>query len=371
MAIYLDNAATTKMDSELLETIQSFSCCDFYNPSAGYKQAIKNSHHLDSARDIILEKLGGTKGDIIFTSGATESNNLAIRGSLREGKWEYIFSVGEHPSVYNVAKMLQQEGKIVHFVGLNKNGEIDYDQLASLITEKTRLVSAMLVSNETGAVNDIPKISQIVKSKNPKTLIHVDGVQGFCKIPFSLQNCDIDFFTISGHKFHAPKGVGCLYIKNKASLKSLVYGGGQEFAVRSGTENLPSIMAMAERVKKVNIRENLDKVLTLREGFLNKISDKNVSVVCGGSPYICSLSFKGVNGETLMRALEDEVIVGTGSACSTKKAGNRILEAMGFSKDYIKSSIRVSFNSYQTIDEVEKAGEIILKKYYEILEKVK
>lgn len=371
MAIYLDNAATTCMDESLIEVYKRFSCDEFYNPSAGYKEAISNSQILNNARAVILNKLGLKKGDIIFTSGATEANNLAIRGSVREGKCEYVFSSGEHPSVYNVAKSLENSGKIVKFIPLQKNGEIDYVELEKAITKDTRLVSVMFVNNETGAINDIAKISQIVKSKNPKTLLHVDMVQGFCKIDIGFSNIDVDFLSISGHKFHGPKGVGALYVKNKAALKSIVFGGGQEFGLRSGTENLPAITAMTKEIEKIDILKNYNQTLILENAFLNNINQDVVGIIKTASPYIVSLSFPGVNGETLMRALENDVIIGTGSACSTKKSGNRILQNMGFDADYIKSSVRVSFNPYQTEAEVVKAAKIIMEKYFEILEKVK
>ena len=369
--IYLDNAATTKMDESLIEVYKSFSCDKFYNPSAGYSPALENSRLLNDAKNMLLKKLMAKTGDIIFTGCATESNNLAIQGSLKDGNWEYVFSKGEHPSVYNIAKMLEEQGKQVRYINLQKNGEINYEELEKLINEKTRLVSIMFVNNETGAINDIEKISKIIKSKNPRVLIHVDGVQGFCKIPINLSKIDIDYFSISGHKFHAPKGVGALYVKNKNLLKPILYGGGQEWSLRSGTENLPGILAMVQECKKINIEENLKKVNELRKVFLSTLDLGQVKYISNGSPYIISLNFPGVNGETLMRALENEVIIGTGSACSTKKAGNRILEAMGYSKEYAKQSVRVSFNAYQSIDEVKKAGEIIMKTYLDLYERLK
>lgn len=369
--IYLDNAATTKMDESLIEIYQSFSCEKFFNASAGYSSALENAKELSKAKEIILNKLGAKKGDILFTGCATESNNLAIQGSVKEGKWEYIFSKGEHPSVYNIAKILEEQGKIVHFVDLQKNGEVNYEEIYKLINEKTRLVSIMFVNNETGAINDVEKISKTVKSINPRTLIHVDGVQGFCKIDINLSNTEIDYFSISAHKFHGPKGVGALYVRNKNILKPIFFGGGQEFNLRSGTENLPGIMAMASECEKIDINKNFQHVKDLRDSFISRFDLKKVNYISNGSPYIISMNFPGVNGETLMRALEDRVIIGTGSACSTKKAGNRILENMGYSKEYAKQSVRVSFNAYQTIEEVVEAGDIIMKTYLDLYERLK
>lgn len=369
--IYLDNAATTKMDESLIEVYKSFSCDKFYNASAGYSVALENAKHLAKAKEILLNKLGAKVGDIIFTGCATESNNIALQGSVKEGKWEYIFSKGEHPSVYNIAKMLEEQGKTIHFLDLQKNGEIDYVQLESLVNDKTRLVSTMFVSNETGAINDLERIVKIVKAKNPRTLIHVDGVQGFCKTPINISKLNIDFFSISAHKFHGPKGVGALYVKNKSLLRPIIFGGGQEYNLRSGTENLPGIMAMVTECEKIDVAKNLKHVKELRDVFLNQLDLNKVHFISSGSPYVISLNFPGVNGETLMRALEDKVIIGTGSACSTKKAGNRVLEAMGYSKEYAKQSVRVSFNAYQSVEEVEKAGKIIMETYLDLYERLK
>lgn len=371
--IYLDNAATTKMFEGCVDIIKNYACNLFYNPSAGYKQAIQNAKCIDEARDAVMKKLGASKGDIIFTSGATESNNLAIRGSQRNGKWEYVFSMGEHPSVYNTALELQAQGAIVHFIPLQKNGEIDYQQLQGVLNDKTRLISCMHVSNETGAITNLSKIIELKKKYAKNALLHVDGVQAFCKIPLEKGVInDIDFYSISGHKFHGPKGVGALYVKNIEPLKAIVFGGGQEQGKRSGTQNLPAIMAMKYALEQIDIQENFTKTSLLRKVFLKVFENEDgVSFIETQSPYIISMSFQDVNGETLMRALENEVIIGVGSACSAKHAGNRILENIGFAKDRVKSSVRVSFNAYMSLEEVEKAGQIILSTYKDIREKVK
>lgn len=372
-AIFLDNASTTKATEEVKQEVARCLTEDFYNPSAEYIESVSISKQISNAREYILNRLGANSGSIIFTSGATESNNLAIRGVVREGNWEYVFSSGEHSSVYNLAKALETEGKIVHFIPLLENGEIDYNSLERVVNEKTRLVSIIYVSNETGAINDIKRISTIVKSKNKRILIHVDGVQAFNKIPFSVDELNVDFLSYSAHKFHGMKGCGGLYVRNVEALKPLVQGGGQEFGKRSGTENVAGILSSVVAMKNIDINKNLKHVKQLHEIFISYFEDKNdVKIVKNsGSPYIISLSFYGVNGETLMRALENEVIVGKGSACSSKSAGNRILEAMGFEHNRVKSSIRVSFDYQTTCEEVKFACQKIYEKYKEIYEKVK
>ena len=371
--IYLDNAATTKMFNGCVKVYEHYACEEFFNPSSMNRYSLKVVKELDEVRKRIISKLGQIKGTIIFTSGATESNNLAIMGSKRSGKWEYVFSIGEHPSVYNVAKELELQGNVVHFVGLQPNGQINYQELKKVLNEKTRLISVMHVSNETGAINDLKLICDLKKQFAPNSLLHVDGVQAFCKIPFELKNYDIDFYTISAHKFHGPKGVGGLYVKNINSLKGIVYGGGQELNLRSGTENVPGIMAMDYAIQQIDIKNNFDKVKMLKEKLSSILkSDDNISIFETESPYILTVGFKEVNGETLMRALQDEgIMVGTGSACSTKKAGNRVLENLGMNKEEIKTHIRISFNADLSLQEIEKSGKTILEIYNDIREKIK
>lgn len=371
--IYLDNAATTCMSKKALEVYNYYATSSFFNPSATYMSAVEISQKLSQARESLKKMLGAKKGDIIFTGGATESNNLAIRGSLREGKWDYVFSAGEHASVNNLAKELEREGKNVSFVQLSKSGELDYVQLEKALTPKTRLVSCMLVNNVTGAINDIAKVAKIVRKISPNALIHVDGVQAFRKINFSVDKLDVDLLSISAHKFHGPKGVGALYVKNKASLKNLVYGGGQEFGVRSGTENVAGIMAMVAAAEEINVANNYEKVAEMKNLFIREFENcENVQIVGENvSPYICTALFKGVNGETLVRALENDVIVGRGSACSSKKSGNHVLESMGYSLAAIKGAVRVSFDASLCLEDVIQAAQIIKRTYFDLWEKLK
>ena len=371
--IYLDNAATTKMYEEGADIYKKYACQSFFNPSAIYNPSLEIAHELDGARKALLNKLGAKTGNIIFTSGATESNNLAIMGSKRNGKQEYVFSEGEHPSVYNVAKELASLGFKVYFVPLTSNGEVDYEKLAQVINKNTRLISVMHVSNETGAISDLKRIDALRNSLAPQALLHVDGVQAFCKIPFTLDDINADFYTISAHKFHGPKGVGALYVKNPQTLKNIVFGGGQEKGYRSGTENVPGIMAMKYAFERANVEENLRKVSILYSKLISIFKqDEKIEIIRTQNPYIISAEFKGVNGETLMRVLQEhDILVGMGSACSTKKAGNRILESMGKQKDSIKSHIRISLDEELTLDQIEYAANKMVEIYNQIWEKVK
>ncbi len=371
--IYLDNAATTRLSDKAGKELLNWACFNYYNPSASYQQAFEVRQALNGARERLKKLFGVKVGDIIFTSGATESNNLAIRGSVREGQWNYIFSAGEHASVLNVAKSLENEGKDVRFIPLKKAGDVDLDALTKLVDSKTRFVSCMFVNSVTGAINDIAKLSKIVRERAPRAIIHVDGVQAFCKIPFRLDELDIDLFSISAHKFHGPKGVGALYVKNKDTLKNMVFGGGQEFDKRSGTENVPGIMAMLVSAEEIDVQSNYEKVKKLNEILVKQLNQKGIDFVgtCEKSPYILTFTCEGVNGETLVRMLEKDVIIGRGSACSSKKAGNHVLESMGYPLDKIKGVLRVSLNAQQNENEIKKAGKLIREAYLELSEKMK
>lgn len=371
--IYLDNAGTTKMFEECLEIHKKYSCEEFFNPSALSMESLKVSKLIASAEQYFLKRLDAKEGNVLFTGCATESNNLAIKGSLRSGDWEYVFSAGEHPSVYNVAKKLEMDGRKVHIVPLNEKGQVDLAKLESVLSNKTRLISVMHVSNETGAINDLEKISKLKDKICPRAILHVDGVQGFMKIPFSMRKTSIDLYSFSAHKIHGPKGVAGLYVKNKNALKELCQGGGQQYGLRSGTENVSGIMQFQKAVEMTDVAKNFENVSNLKSTFNHILSQENGIKVLnfGGSPYIESLIFEGVKGETMLHALDENgVIVGLGSACSSKKAGNRILDEIGMSKDDIISSVRISFNAYQGETEIVKAAEIIIKTYEDIKKRV-
>ncbi len=371
--IFLDNAGTTKMFEECVQVHQRFSCQEFFNPSALATPSLDVSKMISDAEKYFLQRLDAKEGSVLFTGCATESNNLAIKGSLRNGDWEYVFSVGEHPSVFNVAKKLELDGFKVHFVGLTSGGKVDLNQLESVLNEKTRLISVMHVSNETGAINDLQSVSLLKNKFCPLAILHVDGVQGFMKIPFSMKKTAIDLYSFSAHKLHGPKGIAALYVKNKNSLKELFQGGGQQYGLRSGTENVSGIMQFKKAVELIDEKKNFESVSCLKKAFNDCLDSVDGLKILNfdGSPYIESLIFGGVKGETMLHALNEKgVIVGLGSACSSKKAGNRVLEEIGVQKDEIISSVRISFNAYQSEAEVCEAAKIIKETYENIKERV-
>lgn len=358
--IYLDNASTTKMYKEALDVFVEYSNEYFYNPSSPHKAGFKNTLLLCQLRDKAKQLLGIKPMDnLIFCSGATEANNTIIRSFAKVGT-KIAVSVGEHPSVLNVCKELQSKGVDVFYIGLNSDGTVNLDELSNIVSSnKIDFVSIMNVSNETGAVNDIAKIVKICKACNPACLVHSDGVQAVGKIKVNIQNLGVDFYTFSGHKFGGPKGVGGFFVKKNVQFKPLLLGGGQEMGNRSGTENLPSIAAMvcAMEYSIKNREENYNLVMGYKEYILAYFkNDEGIkfNTTESNSPYILSLSIIGLKGEVLVHFLEqDDILIGTGSACSSKKAGNITLQAMGLHKDEIIGSLRVSFSPSNSIKDIE------------------
>lgn len=356
---YLDNAATTKVFAETYDLMKKNNDELFFNPSASYSKALESKKVLNDARKKLVELLKASGGKLYFTSSATESNNTVFEGvHLRAGD-EVLISLGEHPSVYNSAHRLEKKGIIVKDIPLENNGKVNIEKLKEMLTSKVKLVSVIHISNETGAINDIKSIVKIIKAYNSKILVHSDGVQAFGKIRVNLQDLGVDLYTISSHKIYAPRGIAGLYVKNGVVIDSFIVGGGQEDGFRSSTENVAGALAFAYSADKVvaELDENYSKVKTLKTALLDKLMHSKISGFMkinsadDNSPYILSLSFSKIKGEVLMYSLEqDGIFISTGSACSSKKAGNRTLDAMGVLPDDIVGSVRISFSPYQEYD---------------------
>lgn len=364
-SVFFDNASTTKIMPEIAEELVCFNNDYYFNPSALYYQfhrmGEQNKPTLENMRQSILKCLGGDNGKLIFTGSATEASNLAIFGSVKKNTRKILVSMGEHPSVYNSALELKNRGFDVEFVNLDKTGKVDIDDFEKKMTEDVDFVSIMHVSNETGAINEIARLVSIVKDVNPKAIFHCDGVQAFGKINVNVDDLGVDMYTISAHKIYGSKGVGALYVKNKVSLKPIIFGGGQESGLRSGTENLIGIYTLyrASQIVTKNLDENYNRILNLKNLFLQKLTKTNLKYALhsfeDNSPYIVSVSFEKCRAETLLNMLGDydNIYVGNGSACSSKKMGNRVLESMGVSKSDIEGNLRISFGLYNTPEEVE------------------
>lgn len=357
--IYFDNASTTKPCEKSVRYLNEYLTDKFFNASSIYKQGIENKNQINNCKKIITKTLGVEfKDNVIFTGSATEANNLAINGSIKKNFKKLIFSEGEHPSVYNTALDLKNKGYNVEFIKLTKDGEVDVEDFKNKLSSDTNFISIMHVNNETGAINNLDKLIEIKNKICPNAIFHSDGVQAFGKIKFTL-NSDIDFYTISAHKIHGPKGVGALYVKNKNKLNPIIFGGGQEYNLRSGTENVAGIMGFKGAIEDISYNTSVSEI---KKFIIDNLNKKFTVNGLNTSPYILSLSYKGINGETLVHMLESEdILISRGSACSGSKVGNRILTAMGLDKESVVGSIRLSFSRYNTIDEakivVEKLNE--------------
>ena len=375
--IFFDNASTTKPYDEVGEIVNLYNMENYYNPSAIYSTAFTVQNDIKDAKNTILNLLKARKTDnFIFTSCATESNNMVLRAfAKKNGK--ILVSGGEHPSVYNTALDLKNSGFNVEIVKLNPSGQVDEADLITKLSSDVNLVSIMHVNNETGAVNDIKKLVSIVKAKNKNILFHCDGVQAFGKIPVNVTDLGVDFYTISGHKIHAPKGIAGLFVAGARYLKPLLTGGGQQDSFRSGTENVSGIMGLkvASELSVKNLDGNLKKATEFRDYLLNNLDKTLPYRVVGNeqvSPYITMLTCAGCRAETLVHMFEDEgVIVGNGSACSSKKKDNRNLSQLGYTPLEIEGAIRISFSEFNTLDEVKKLVEVLNNNVKKYLQKVR
>ena len=361
--IYLDNAATTKPNAEILQSsFEYFNKDGYFNPSALYKPARAVKNAIESVRSNLLS-LFPSGYDAIFTSGGTEADNLALFSFAKRGN--IVTSQGEHSAINNTFNQLKQQGVETRFAKLNKDGSVNEEHLLSLIDDKTTFVSIVHVNNETGAINDINAIAKRIKLKNKSIIFHSDGVQAFFKIPYRLSN-DIDAYSVSAHKICALKGVGALIYKKSLSVKAMIYGGGQEKNLRSGTENTFGIFVFGKVIEslKGKIVENYNNAHALNGILRSKLeevaeflTDKN-----NVSPYILSLSFPGIKAEILQRVLEDEgVIVGTGSACSSKLGTSRIINACGLDKRTGEGVIRLSLIYTTTEEEINQSAKVIIE----------
>ena len=362
--IYLDNAATTKPDSECLQRAWEYLGERYYNPSALYAEGYNIQLDLREAKKHLLATLGAESNfDLIFTSCGTEADNHAIFCGGKRGN--VVTTLGEHSAVYNAANELKQRGIEVRFAKLNGDGGVDIGDLLSLVDEKTSLVSVIHVNNETGAVNDIAAISAKVKAKNPHTLFHSDGVQAFGKIPFKLSK-DVDLYSVSAHKIGGIKGCGALFKRKSAVIKPYIYGGGQENGLRSGTENVFGIkdFEYAAIKKYSDISNNYQKVRKL-SGLLWEKLDKELFIRISpidNSPYILTVGIEGLRGEVILHEANDRgLIIGTGSACSSneKKRYSRVILACGVKENIADGILRLSLSAENTAEEIEKAADIL------------
>lgn len=368
MEAYLDNSATTKPYKEVVNEVALALTEDFANPSAAYKKGIEVEKKIKKIRKNIASTLGVEDKTIIFTSGGTESNNAIIRSvaSLNKKRKNHIITTAiEHPAVLNTVRELEESGFEVTILKVDEKGLINLEELKESITEKTCLVSVMYVNNEIGCVEPIKEIGKIVSSYGGDIFLHVDAVQAYGKIDFKLSELNVDFMSVSAHKIHGPKGIGFMYVKNSNKFKPLITGGGQEFNIRPGTENVPGIYGLGKAVEIVfkNLTNNISEIKDKRNFLYKKICEKIKGIrvnsdIENGVCHILNISFEGVRGEVLLHFLEEDCIfVSTGSACSSKKKGSHVLNAIGLSQSEIEGAVRFSLSEMNTAEEIEYAVE--------------
>lgn len=373
MGAYLDNAATTKVYKNVADIVEKVLVEDFANPSSLYNKGLDAEKYIRNTKEIIAGNLKVEDKEIIFTSGGTESNNLALIGvafaNKRAGN-HIITSNIEHPSVSNVMEFLEEQGFEISYIPVDKYGRILIDELEKEVKAGTILVSIMYVNNEIGSVQDLSLISKIIKEKNPNVLLHTDAIQAFGKYKIYPKREGIDLLSISGHKIHGPKGIGALYVGDKVKIKPLLFGGGQEDGRRSGTENVPGIAGLGQAINDIyeNHEEKINSLYQLKQRLIdgiNKINTNLGDIYVNGieddikktAPNIVSVSFKGVRSEVLLHALEERnVYVSSGSACSSNRPDvSGTLKAIGINQDLLNATLRFSFSFYTKPEEIDYA----------------
>lgn len=355
--IYLDNCATTRPREELAEFLAKSIMEDFSNPSSLHSLGLKTEQKIKEVRKDIASILRVKENEIFFTSGATESNNIAIQGIIRKNikrGGRIISSPVEHSSVKNVIGQYKDQVE-VDYLTVNDKGEISLDEFKSLLKEDTFLVSLMHVNNELGTIYPVEEMGRIIKDTKTRAVFHVDGTQGFLKLPLDLR--DIDLYSASSHKIYGPKGVGLLYKKSSVNFNPLSFGGSQEGELRPGTENINGILAFgrAASFMEDKSKEEFDHVAEIKKAFTESLLDKLEGVLVNSpvnsSPYILSMSFKGIRGETLLHLLEgDEIYISTSSACSG--GVSHVVEELGLDKDYRLGTVRVCFSHENSLRDV-------------------
>lgn len=370
MEVYLDNSATTRVFPEVAELIKKIMCEDYGNPSSLHMKGVQAENHLRYAKETMARLLKVNEKEIFFTSGGTESDNMALIGcafaNSRRGK-HIITTQIEHPAILRTCKYLESLGYCVTYLPVNSYGQISLEDLQWAMKPDTILVSIMHTNNEIGALQPIAEAGALIKRMNPGTLFHVDAVQGFGKAKIYPKKMGIDLLSVSGHKIHGPKGVGVLYIGDKVKIQPLLHGGGQQMNLRSGTDNVPGAAGMARAAELLyqHYDEDMERLYSCKRHFMDgvrKLEDVRINGLLpdrpdgeGTAPHIVSVSFGGVRSEVLLHALEEEgIYVSAGSACSAHKPQpSATLKAIGVEKRMLEATIRFSFSVYTTMEEID------------------
>lgn len=370
MEVYLDNSATTRVIPEVAELMTKIMCEDYGNSSSLHLKGVQAEQYLRYARETLAHILKVNSKELVFTSGGTESNNLALEGcalaNYRRGK-HLITTQIEHPAVMQTMRHLETQGYRITYLPVDISGRIRLEDLRRAMTQDTILVSIMHTNNEIGSLQPIAEAGAMIKQMNPNTLFHVDAVQGFGKFRIHPKKMNIDLMSASGHKIHGPKGVGFLYVDEKVKIHSLIHGGGQQQNLRSGTENVPGAAGLARAAELLyeNLEEDTAGLYQIKQVFLDgvrKIEGVRVNGLLPDrpsgeetAPHVASIFIPGVRSEVMLHALEEKgIFVSAGSACSARKPQpSATLKAMGASREQLESTIRFSFSVYTTLDEID------------------
>lgn len=357
---YLDNSATTQVLPQVAQMAVRMMTEEYGNPSSLHTRGFRARKLLEEARGQVAQRLGAQPEEITFTSGGTESNNLAIFGAAQARKRmgnKIVTTAAEHDSVLGPCRALEKQGFEVVYLKPDASGHLSEEELVQAIDQRTILVSVMLVNNETGAIFPVEVASRAIRRSKAPALLHVDAVQGFGKLPFTVKKLGADLLTISGHKIHAPKGIGGLYVKKGVRILPHTLGGGQEKGLRSGTESAPLICALGEAVRLLppaqEALEQVGQLHALLRQRLEQLPQVTIHSPEDGLPYVLNFSAGRVRGETMLHFLAERgVYVSSGSACGKAKPSH-VLESMGLPKDQVESALRVSFSRFSTREDVE------------------
>lgn len=365
MEAYFDNSATTRCSDAAVALMQQVLLEDYGNPSSLHMKGVVAEKYIKTATEQIARILKVAEKEIVFTSGGTESNNLALIGvalaNQRTGKHIITTSI-EHASVYNPLIFLEEQGFEVTYLPVDAQGAISLEALAEAVRGDTILVSLMHVNNEIGTIEPIEDAAKLIHEKNPKTLIHVDAIQSFGKLRIYPKRMGIDLLSVSGHKIHGPKGVGFLYVKDKTKIRPIIHGGGQQKNMRSGTENVAGIAGLGAAADELyqDFDEKIERLYELREYLVAGMQALEGTTVNGAdgrnaAPHIVSVSFAGIRAEVLLHALEERgIYVSTGSACSSNHpAISGTLKAIGVKPELLDSTVRFSLSVESTRDEAD------------------
>ena len=363
--VYFDNSATTRVFDSVRDVMVQSMMADYGNTSSKHMKGVEAENYIKTAREEIAKSLKVKEKEIIFTSGGTESNNMALIGTAMANKRagnHLITTCIEHASIYNTMSFLEEQGFRVTYLPVDHNGHVSLDALREAICDETILISVMYVNNEMGAVEPIVEIAKVIKEKKSKAYFHVDAIQGYGKYVIHPKKLGINLMSVSGHKIHGPKGVGFLYVDEKVKIKPIIFGGGQQKNMRSGTENVPGVAGLGMAVKEIYTghEEKVDHLYALKERMVNGLQEMDGVVIHGltgrdSAPQIVSAGFEGVRAEVLLHALEDRgIYVSSGSACSSNHPGvSGTLKGIGVKDSLLDATLRFSFGVYNTEDEVD------------------